>query len=269
MLSRLPTADEIDMNQVFEFETSEFDSDSYKELRDVVAKNQERLPDLKIIDNMVFKKSLASYDPETQEFQWKLWVPVSLTHELIKQAHEKTTSAHGGISKSLYRLREKYYWPQMGSQIRQYVSKCSILAMVDHYTKFTFLKAMREATASDVVKFIIEDIYRKFGVPETVHSDNGAQFISKTFKDMIETYGINYIQTAPYAPQSNASERVNQSVLCDDQKVVALIFAHTIKQQNKKGYSYSPASQPLVVMITAPPTLEHVVGACYKREINE
>lgn len=259
MLSRLPNADEIDMNRVFEFETTEFESDSYKQLREIIANKKENLPDLKIVDNMVFKRDHKSYNPETQEFQWKLWVPESLTHSLIEQAHDKTTSAHGGISKTIFRLREKYYWPLMVSQVRQYVSKCTvcketkptnentqpqignevvtnlpfqklyvdflgkyprsksgnafIFIVVDHFSKFTFLKAMREATASNVVKFMVEDIFRKFGVPETIHSDNGAQFVSKTFKDMIETYGINHIQTAPYAPQSNASERVNQSVL--------------------------------------------------------
>lgn len=30
---------------------------------------------------------------------------------------------------------------------------------------------------------------------------------------MINAYKINHIQTAPYSPQSNASERTNQSVL--------------------------------------------------------
>lgn len=259
MLSRLPTADEIEMDQVFDFERLEFESDEYKALREEIERHKEQLPDLRIIDNMILKKGHSSNDDFCQEFQWKLWVPESLTQRLIEEAHDKTTSAHGGIAKTLYRLKEKYYWPQMAKQVRQYVSNCTvcketksvnehtlptigneviterpfqklyidflgkyprsksgnafIFIVVDHFSKFTFLKAMREATASNVVKFLVEDIFRKFGVPETVHSDNGAQFISKAFKDMIDTYGINHMQTAPYAPQSNASERVNQSVL--------------------------------------------------------
>lgn len=31
--------------------------------------------------------------------------------------------------------------------------------MVDHFAKFTFLKAMKEATATKVVKFLVEDIF--------------------------------------------------------------------------------------------------------------
>lgn len=72
---------------------------------------------------------------------------------------------------------------------------------------------MREATTSNVVQFLVQEIFRKFGVPETIHTDNGAQFTAKGFREMIETFKINHMQTAPYSPQSNASERVNQSVL--------------------------------------------------------
>lgn len=31
--------------------------------------------------------------------------------------------------------------------------------MVDHFAKFTFLKAMKEATDTKVVKFLVEDIF--------------------------------------------------------------------------------------------------------------
>ncbi|XP_067635466.1 uncharacterized protein [Eurosta solidaginis] len=75
------------------------------------------------------------------------------------------------------------------------------------------LKAMREATASNVVKFLTEEIFHKFGVPEIVHSDNGKQFVSKQFTELLETYGVRHLKTAFYSPQSKAAERANQSVL--------------------------------------------------------
>lgn len=59
----------------------------------------------------------------------------------------------------------------------------------------------------------MNEIFHKFGVPEVIHSDNGAQFVAKRFQEMIETYRIKHMRTAVYSPQSNASERVNQSVL--------------------------------------------------------
>lgn len=108
---------------------------------------------------------------------------------------------------------QKLYIDFLGKYPRSKGGNVYVFVVVDHFNKFIFLKAMKEATANNVIKFLVEDIFRKFGVPEIVHSDNGAQFISKSFKKLIETYKIKHIQTAPYSPQSNASERANQSVL--------------------------------------------------------
>ncbi|XP_064554471.1 uncharacterized protein K02A2.6-like [Drosophila montana] len=72
---------------------------------------------------------------------------------------------------------------------------------------------MREATALNVVDFLVCEVFYKFGVPEVIHSDNGRQFISSTFQNMISAFGISHMRTAVYAPQSNASKRVNHTVL--------------------------------------------------------
>lgn len=72
---------------------------------------------------------------------------------------------------------------------------------------------MREATANNVIQFLVTEIFNKFGVLEIIYSDNGAQFTGKTFENMLKTYTITHIKTAVYSPQSNVSERFNQSVL--------------------------------------------------------
>lgn len=44
-------------------------------------------------------------------------------------------------------------------------------------------------------------------------SDNGVQFISKEFTSLLSRYGVRPINTGSHAPQANASERVNRSIL--------------------------------------------------------
>lgn len=44
-------------------------------------------------------------------------------------------------------------------------------------------------------------------------TDNGKQFISKEFTDLVRSYGITNICTAVHSLQANASARVNQSIL--------------------------------------------------------
>lgn len=108
---------------------------------------------------------------------------------------------------------QKLYVDFLGKYPRSKKWNAYIFIVVDHMTKFVFLKAMREATASNVVRFLTEHVFHTFGVPEVIHSDNGQQFLSKEFKKLLELYKIDHIRTAVHSPQANASERVNQSVL--------------------------------------------------------
>lgn len=101
----------------------------------------------------------------------------------------------------------------LGKYPRSKSGNSYVFIVDDHFSKFVFLKAMKEATTSNFVQFLVQEICRKFGVPETIHTDYGAQLTAKGFKEMVEMFKINHMQTAPYSPQSNASERVNQFVL--------------------------------------------------------
>ncbi|KAM8701650.1 hypothetical protein ACLKA7_005605, partial [Drosophila subpalustris] len=49
---------------------------------------------------------------------------------------------------------------------------------------------MRDATASCVVSFLVQEVFLKFGVPEVIHSDNGRQFTGKVFEEMTQAYGM-------------------------------------------------------------------------------
>ena len=252
--------EDFDELPILGFDTLEFESEEYVDLRKNVETNQECLPDLKIVDGHVYKKTLFSRGvPEMEEFLWKLWIPASLTHQLIVEAHEPPNKSHGGFHKTLQRLRNLYFWPGMAKQVKEYVGKCEtcksnkpynqvsrppmggetltdrpfqrlfidflgpyprsksgnsyVFIVLDHMSKFVFLKPMIKANAQNVVKFLIAEIFHKFGVPESILSDNGVQFISKQFSAMMENYGVRHLKTPVRSPQANASERVNQSVL--------------------------------------------------------
>lgn len=58
-----------------------------------------------------------------------------------------------------------------------------------------------------------KQIFHTYGVPEFVVSDNGTQFKAHDFNAFLTRYGITHTYTAYYSPQSNASERVNRSLI--------------------------------------------------------
>ncbi|KAM8701651.1 hypothetical protein ACLKA7_005606 [Drosophila subpalustris] len=82
---------EFDPSEVLGFQTNEFQSGEYQELVREVMENKESLPELKVEGGAIFKKIMVNrLEEELDGSTWKLWVPASLTHELVRRAHSGT-----------------------------------------------------------------------------------------------------------------------------------------------------------------------------------
>ena len=50
---------------------------------------------------------------------------------------------------------------------------------------------------------MLRKLCAQYGVPETIVSDNGAQFTSREFREFCKANAVNHILSPPYHPQSN------------------------------------------------------------------
>lgn len=88
-----------------------------------------------------------------------------------------------------------------------------ILVVTDVFTKFTLIHPMRKALASTIARFVENDVFLVYGVPQYILSDNGKQFVSSTFKDLCHEYKVQkLLYTALYHPQANPVERYNRTI---------------------------------------------------------
>lgn len=101
----------------------------------------------------------------------------------------------------------------LGPYPRSKSGHTGIFVALDNFSKFPFLKPINKFTADVVVNYLEGELFHTFGVPESIVSDNGSQFKSVIFNQLLQRYGVSHIYTAIYSPQANASERVNRSVL--------------------------------------------------------
>ncbi|CAF4707033.1 unnamed protein product, partial [Didymodactylos carnosus] len=53
------------------------------------------------------------------------FIPQSMIAQLLQAYHDSPTSGHLGVNKTWHKIRDRYYWPGMYNQIKQYILSCS------------------------------------------------------------------------------------------------------------------------------------------------
>ena len=56
----------------------------------------------------------------------QLVVPVRERQELIRQFHDSLFAGHLGITRTIFRLLDRVYWPGLGQNVRTYIASCTI-----------------------------------------------------------------------------------------------------------------------------------------------
>ena len=87
-----------------------------------------------------------------------------------------------------------------------------ILHITDHYSKFSWLCALVQKTAEEVLQSV-EKLFWLFGFPTVLHTDNGGEFKNKEIRAFCESHNIKLVHGVPRTPQiQGLVERNNRTV---------------------------------------------------------
>jgi transposase InsO family protein len=78
-----------------------------------------------------------------------------------------------------------------------------VLLATDYFTKWVEAIPLKEVTSENMVEFVREHIIYRFGIPQTITTDQGAQFVSLEFREFAESMGIKLFNSSPYYAQAN------------------------------------------------------------------
>ena len=87
-----------------------------------------------------------------------------------------------------------------------------LLVFVDYYSKWVELFPLKKATAESISQILTKEILTRWGVPNYILSDRGAQFVSSIFDSTLKTWKVTHKLTSAYHPQTNLTERVNRTL---------------------------------------------------------
>jgi transposase InsO family protein len=158
----------------------------------------------------------------------------------------------------------------------------SILVVVDQgLSKGVILVPCNKTlTSEETARLLLENLYKRFGLPDKIISDRGPQFASKAFLELLKLLGVKSALSTAYHPQTDGTtERVNQeieaylSIYCASHPeewphaLHTLEFTHNNRRHADRQntpfelmFGESPVAIPLSFENTKYPSIEEKMG---------
>ena len=83
----------------------------------------------------------------------------------------------------------------------------SILVVVDQglLKGVILLPCTKSLTSEDTARLLLDNLYKRFGLPDKIISDRGPQFASKAFTELLKLLGIKSALSTAYHPQTDGT----------------------------------------------------------------
>ena len=87
-----------------------------------------------------------------------------------------------------------------------------VIVIGDYFTKWMEAYPVPNHKAETVATTLVDNFFSRFGIPQTLHSDQGRDFESKLFQAVCRILDIDKTRTTPWHPQSDGMvERFNRT----------------------------------------------------------
>ena len=89
-----------------------------------------------------------------------------------------------------------------------------ILVATNYFTMWVEAIPLWNVTSKDMVEFVKKHIIYRFGIPQTITTDQGTMFTSGEFEEFAASIGIKLLNSSPYYAQANGqAEASNKEII--------------------------------------------------------
>jgi hypothetical protein len=88
-----------------------------------------------------------------------------------------------------------------------------VLVTTDYFTKWTEAVPLRNMMHREVISFVQEHIIHRFGIPQTLTTNQGASFMSHQFWEFTASMMFKVLNSSPYYAQANGQARSSNKTL--------------------------------------------------------
>lgn len=170
--------------------------------------NPEKYSNFKLQGNDIYKACKIRDDVGIYNHVWRLYVPLNDRMRIVKENHDQ--HCHQGFTKTISRLRQYYFWPNMDQDVRNYVRKCEICRsakapnvclrppmgqMKQASEPFEFLTLdfvgplPRSRTGMDNL-LVVTDVFSKFSILKPMRNQKAENLCKFVENEIFLVYGV-------------------------------------------------------------------------------
>jgi hypothetical protein len=90
---------------------------------------------------------------------------------------------------------------------------CFVIVATDYFTKWTEAIPLKNMTHREAIEFITGHIIHRFGIPQTLTTNQVTSFISKVVREFVNSYGIKLLNSFPYYARANGHAESSNKTL--------------------------------------------------------
>lgn len=209
-----------------------------------------------------------SVEEECLMWGHKIIVPLSLRNNVLSELHK----GHFGVTKMKSEARDRVWWPGLSADVERRAAACAVCAaqraapprapltpwpypsrpwqrvhidflgpihnrmfliVVDAYSKWVECFDVTSGYGSRVVMDKLCEVMARFGLFNTICSDNGPSFISSEFKEFCSRNGIKHVTSPTYNPASNGQCEIYVKIIKKAFKSIMMTCTN-VKEINMK-----------------------------------
>jgi transposase InsO family protein len=136
------------------------------------------------------------------------------------------------------------------------------LVTVDYFSRYPEVAKLQSTTSPTIIR-TLKAVFARHGIPETLRSDNGPQFISREFQEFVKEYQFIHTTSSPHYPPSNGqAERMVKTVknlLKDAEDPYLALLAYRATPLPWCGISPAQLSMGRAIRATLPLTAQNLI----------
>jgi hypothetical protein len=88
-----------------------------------------------------------------------------------------------------------------------------ILMATDYFTKWVEAVPLRNMTHRELIQFVMKHIVYRFGITQTLTTDQGLVFMSQQFREFATSLGVKLLNSSPYYAQANGQAEASNKIM--------------------------------------------------------